>query len=87
MTITAAIVVFAVIWFLTVLIALPIGIRTQAEAGHVEPGTPASAPAEAGLRRKLLWSTLITLVLWGAICAVILWGGISVADLDPRRAR
>ncbi len=87
MTITAALVLFTVIWFLALLIALPIGVRTQGEAGRVEPGTPASAPAEAGMRRKLLWASVAAVLIWGAVCAVILWGGISVSSFDFRPAR
>jgi predicted secreted protein len=82
MTITAAFVLFSVIWFIALLVALPIGLTTQGEAGEVVPGTPASAPVDAMLRKKLLWVTLVTLALWGALCAVVLWGGISVRDLD-----
>jgi predicted secreted protein len=82
MTTTAAFVLFSVIWFIALLVALPIGLTTQGEAGEVVPGTPASAPVDAMLRKKLLWVTLVTLALWGALCAVVLWGGISVRDLD-----
>ena len=53
MTITGAIVLFAVIWFVTLLVALPIGLRTQEEVGEVTPGTPASAPADPRIGRKL----------------------------------
>ena len=59
MTITAAIVLFAVIWFLTLFVVLPIGLRTQGEDGEVVPGTPSSAPANPRLRRKFFWVTLI----------------------------
>lgn len=82
MTITAAIVLFAVIWFLTLFVALPIGLRTQGEAGDVVPGTPSSAPAEPRMRRKFFWVTLITLALWLPLCAFLVWGGMSVRDVD-----
>jgi predicted secreted protein len=82
MTITGAIVLFAVIWFLALLVALPIGVRTQAETGEITPGTPASAPADPMIGRKLFWVTAVTLALWGALCAFILWGGVTVRDLD-----
>lgn len=82
MTITAAIVLFAVIWFLALFVALPIGLRTQGEDGEVVPGTPSSAPTHHGLRRKFFWVTLITLVIWGLLCAFIVWGGVSVRDID-----
>jgi predicted secreted protein len=82
MTITAAIVLFAVIWFLALFVALPIRLVTQDEAGEVAPGTPASAPAEAMIRQKLLWVTVATVLIWGSVVAVIVWGGISMRDLD-----
>ncbi len=52
------------------------------EAGEVVPGTPASAPVEPMIRRKLIWVTAATFLIWAAVCAVIIWGGISVRDLD-----
>ncbi len=82
MTITAAIVLFAVIWFLTLFVVLPIGLRTQGEAGDVVPGTPSSAPANPRMRRKFVLVTVITLGLWIPLCAFIQWGGVSVRDLD-----
>lgn len=82
MTIVSALVLFAMIWFVALLVALPIGLRTQAEAGEIVPGTPASAPVDAMIRRKVVWVTLATLALWLTICAVILWGGLTVRDLD-----
>ena len=82
MSITGAIVVFAVSWFLVFLMVLPIRFRSQQEAGHVEPGTPASAPAESDLRRKAWITTAIALVISGLILAVIWSGRIGIEDLD-----
>jgi predicted secreted protein len=81
-TITAAFVLFMVIWFLVLFVVLPIGVRTQAEDGRVVPGTPGSAPSEALLGRKFLWVTLIALVLWAGLASFIVWGGVSVRDID-----
>lgn len=82
MTITAAIVTFAVIWFLTLFCALPIGLRTQGEEGEVVPGTPSSAPANPRMKRKFFWVTVITLALWLPLCAFLIWGGVTVKDID-----
>lgn len=82
MTITAALVLFAVLWFLTLFVALPIGLRTQGEDGNVVPGTPDSAPSDPMIRKKIKWVTLIATVLWAIVVSIILWGGISVSDLD-----
>lgn len=86
MTITGAIVLFAVTWFMTLFVLLPIGFRSQEEAGDVEPGTPAGAPAAPMLKRKLWQATLIGTAIWALSCAVIISGVVSIADLDWSRS-
>ncbi|WP_226779480.1 DUF1467 family protein [Oceaniglobus trochenteri] len=82
MNITSALVLFAVIWFMVLFIALPIGLRTQGDEGEVVPGTSAGSPARLNLKRKFLWVTAITVVLWCVIAGIIMSGWISVSDLD-----
>ena len=82
MTITGALVLFAVIWFLGLFVALPIGEKSQSEDGEVVPGTPASAPVDTMLRKKLFWVTVISFVLWVALCAVIMSGLFRVEMFD-----
>lgn len=82
MSIASALVVYAVLWFLTLFVVLPIGLRTQGEDGDVVPGTPSSAPSDPQLRRKFLIVTAVAFVLWAAVCSFILWGGVSVRDID-----
>lgn len=82
MTVLSALVLFVIIWFVALLVALPIGLTTQDEAGEVVPGTPGSAPVDAMIRRKVIWATLATFAVWLPVCAVILWGGLTIRDLD-----
>lgn len=82
MGITSAIVLLAVFWFMTLFIVLPIGLRTQGDEGARLIGTHASAPENAQLKRKMLWTTVIAVVLWVPTCAVILSGVITVEDFD-----
>ena len=82
MTITGAIVLYAVLWFLVLYVALPQGVRSQSEAGEVAPGTPASAPENPMLRRKIIWTTIVTTVLWAVAVGVIMSGWIHISDLD-----
>ena len=82
MTITAAIVLFSVIWFMLLFIALPLRLKSQDEAGEVVPGTPASAPADPKLRKKFFWVTVTTVVLWVPLVWVIMSGVISIKDID-----
>ncbi|MFO1207790.1 MAG: DUF1467 family protein [Amaricoccus sp.] len=82
MTVISSLVLFAIIWFVALLVALPIGLTTQGEAGEVVPGTPSSAPVDAMLGRKLVWVTVSTFAIWLPLCAFILWGGVTVRDID-----
>lgn len=82
MSITGAIVLFAVIWFLVFLIVLPLGMTSQSEAGEVVPGTHASAPSEARVKRKFWITTGVTVVLWAVAAGIILSGWITIHDLD-----
>ncbi len=82
MTITSVVVIFATTWFLALLVALPIGIRTQGEAGEVAPGTPGSAPSDPMIRKKVTWATIAAVVISLPICLLIAFGGLTIADLD-----
>lgn len=82
MTITAAIVLYAMIWFWVFLMVLPMRLKTQGEAGAVVRGTPASAPVETWLRRKLKIATLVGSLIWVAAAGIILSGAISLSDID-----
>ncbi len=82
MTITSAIVLYAVTWFMTFFIVLPIRTQSQDEANHIEPGTPPGAPAQEIVGRKAKLTTLIATPIWAAISGIILSGWITVADLD-----
>lgn len=82
MTITAALVLYAVVWFMTFFIVLPIRVQSQDEAGEVVPGTPAGAPAGFVVRKKAIQTTLIGTVVWALISGVIVSGVITVRDID-----
>jgi len=82
MGITSALVLFAVIWFLTFLIVLPLRLKTQGDLGEVVPGTPQSAPADAQIAKRAKITTVVAALLWAIIAGTIIFGGITVRDLD-----
>ncbi len=82
MSITSALVLLAVIWWMVFFVVLPLRLTTQAEDGHVVDGTPRSAPVTPNLRRKVRVTTLWALGLWVVIGGVILSGAITVRDFD-----
>jgi len=82
MTITAAIVLFSVTWFMVFFCVLPLSFVSQAEAGAIEPGTPRSAPADAQIKAKARLTTIIAAVLFAVMASVIVWGGLTIRDID-----
>lgn len=82
MGITSALVLFAVIWFMTFLIVLPFRVETQGDLGEIVPGTHAGAPENHHLKKKAWITTGLAFVLWVIISGIILSGWISVRDFD-----
>ncbi|MHA6266061.1 DUF1467 family protein [uncultured Aliiroseovarius sp.] len=82
MSITAAIVLYVVIWFVVMFVTLPVRLRTQGDEGEVVPGTHAGAPANFKLGRTMVIVTIITTAVWAVVAGIIVSGWISVEDLD-----
>jgi predicted secreted protein len=82
MTITAALVLYAVIWFIVLFVVLQVTLRTQEEAGEVVPGTPPGAPADARIGRKMRLTTLIASGIFAVVAGTIISGVISIRDID-----
>ncbi|PSL21946.1 DUF1467 family protein [Shimia abyssi] len=82
MTITSAIVLYAVLWFMTFLMVIPIRLQTQGDVGEVVPGTHAGAPEHHHLKGKAKITTLVAAVMWGILFWIISTGAITVRDFD-----
>ena len=54
--------VYFIIWWLTLFMVLPFGIRSQAEADDIAEGTDPGAPVAPQLGLKLLVNTLLARV-------------------------
>ncbi|MBB4175238.1 DUF1467 family protein [Sulfitobacter noctilucicola] len=82
MGITSGLVLFAVIWSMVFLIALPIRVETQGDLDDVVPGTHAGSPEHHHLKKKAIWTTIIACILWAIIATIILSEWISVDDVE-----
>ena len=82
MTISAAFVLYAVIWFLTLFVILPLNLKTQNDVGIISNGTPPSAPVNPKIRNKMFWTTIITTLLWVPVCSIIIFEVITISDLN-----
>jgi len=77
MSITAALIVFAVTWFMVFYMVLPMRFQSQQDVGAVVPGTPKSAPSTENVKKKALVTTGIALVVWAGIVWFITSGVVS----------
>ena len=82
MSVAGAVVLYAIIWVLCLFIFLPRRIKTQKEDGKVEFGTPQSAPTNAGLKAKAMWTTLLTTIIWLIVCLILIYGNLEIEDID-----
>ncbi len=82
MAISSAIVLYAVLWFMTFLCVLPLRLKTQGDVGKVLPGTHAGAPVDPQLKKRALITTGIAAVVWAVVFWIIVWEIVTVADVD-----
>lgn len=82
MQVVSGIVLFAVIWSMVFLIALPIRVQTQGDLKDIVPGTHAGSPEHHHLRKKAIWTTAISAVLWAIIATIIISGWITVDGVE-----
>jgi predicted secreted protein len=71
MTITSAIVLLSVYWFIILFIILPINITTQNDERNIIEGTAPSSPVNPNLKRKFSITTIVSIILWIPTCLVI----------------
>ena len=76
------VVVYAVLWFICLMLVAPRGQPTQIEAGQIEPGTPGGAPASIRMGRKFLYATVFALVVWLIIFVVLEYKILTLGDFD-----
>ncbi len=73
MSLTLALAIYVIIWWITLFAVLPIGLRTQEEAGDIVPGTPESAPATPRLLRVVAINTLVATVVFALAATAIVY--------------
>ena len=64
MSLTTAIAIYFIVWWLVLFAVLPWGVRSQEESGPVAPGTDPGAPALPAIWRKLVWTTVASAVVF-----------------------
>ncbi len=71
--------IYVLFWTLTLFVILPIGVRTSEEVGEDrKPGHADSAPHNHDLKRKCLWTTLLSAALFGLFYANYFYGWVTL---------
>lgn len=81
MPILSAFAIYFVIWWITLFAVLPIGMKTQAEANDVVPGSVESAPARFRGGRVVLVTTLVSGLIFSGWYVASTYFGIGLDSL------
>lgn len=90
MTLSFALAIYAIIWWIVLFAMLPIGVRTSEEAGEkASPGTAESAPVMPNLLPKMVATTVVSTIIFAALYAIIVHHVITLDDIPffPRYER
>jgi predicted secreted protein len=69
-SVSTAIAIYFLIWWVALFAVLPWGVRSQQEHGEVTHGSDPGAPAIPRLLAKLVWTTVAASAIFG-ICYVV----------------
>ena len=81
-SISTAFAIYFVIWWITLFLTLPFGVRSQHEDGEGAPGTDPGAPILARMGRKLIWTTIISAVIFAIAHGALRAGYLSIERLS-----
>lgn len=73
--------IYFIIWWLTLFMVLPLGVRSQAEAKNIVLGTDPGAPVKARLWMKLAINTLLSGVIFSVWLILTEIVGFSIGDI------
>jgi predicted secreted protein len=74
--------IYFVLWWLTLFLTLPFGVRSQHEDGASAPGTDPGAPVASQIGRKMIWTTFISLAIFAIAMYAYNAGYLSIERLS-----
>ena len=81
MSVSLSIATYFIVWWLTLFMILPLGIKTQEEDGEIVPGSVESAPASPQILKKMAITTIVAAIIFAGIYSVITYNLISIDDI------
>ena len=80
-TVSTLFAIYFVVWWVTLFVTLPFGVRSQHEEGGGAPGTDPGAPVASQMGRKLIWTTIVATVVFVAFYALYASHAVTLEDL------
>ena len=81
-TISTAFAIFFVLWWIVLFLTLPFGVRSQHEDGGTIPGSEPGAPIASRMGRKLIWTTVISVIIYAVMMLAYNAGFLNVERLS-----
>jgi len=81
-TISTAFAIYFVIWWITLFLTLPFGIRSQHEDGVGAAGTDPGAPIASRMGPRLFWTTVLSAVIFALAMFAYNAGYLSIDRLS-----
>ena len=81
-TLSTAFAIYFVIWWVTLFVTLPFGVRSQLEEGGGAPGTDPGAPVATLMGKKLIWNTVLSAVIFAIAMFAYYQGWLSIERLS-----
>ncbi|MFZ4761396.1 MAG: DUF1467 family protein [Alphaproteobacteria bacterium] len=79
MIIVSGLLVYFLIWWVVLFAVLPMGVERQAE---VQDGNDRGAPIVANMKKKIMVTSLISLLIWSVIFTLMQTGIISFNTIN-----
>ncbi|HVI64697.1 MAG TPA: DUF1467 family protein [Bradyrhizobium sp.] len=81
-TISTLFAIYFVLWWVTLFVTLPFGVRSQHEEGGGVPGTDPGAPIASLMGRKLIWTTIVSAAIFALAMLAYNAGYLSIERLS-----
>jgi len=81
-SISTALAIYFVLWWIVLFLTLPFGVRSQHEDGEGAPGTDPGAPIVTHMGRKLIWTTVISAIIFASAMLAFNAGYFNIERLS-----
>ena len=81
-TLSTAFAIYFVIWWITLFLTLPFGIRSQHEDGVGAAGSDPGAPVASRMGRRLVWTTVLSAAIFALAMLAYNAGYLSIERLS-----